>query len=60
MTSSETMKEIKIVKDRINAVERKLDNYFNELHEGNAANIDYIAMMADVELPEKEEEVDAQ
>lgn len=48
----EIAKELKIIKDRINEIERKLDSYFGMKHEENAANIDYVAMMADVELPE--------
>lgn len=50
----EIAKELKIIKDRINEVERKLDSYFGMKHEENAANIDYIAMLEDVELPERE------
>lgn len=56
--TEDVMRELKVIKDRINEVERKLDNYFGNLHEDNAANIDYIAMMEDIDLPSEEMEVE--
>lgn len=50
------MKAIADNNKRLNAVEQRLDIYFSTLHEKNAADIAYIAMMADVEMEEDEEE----
>lgn len=33
------MKELKIIKDRLNESERKLDNYFSSLHKESASDI---------------------
>lgn len=49
------MKAIADTNKRMNAVERKLDNFFSMLHEKNAADIGYIAMMTDVELDDEED-----
>jgi hypothetical protein len=52
------MKAIADNNKRINSMEQKLDHYFAMLHEKNAADIEYLAMMADVELnSDNEEEV---
>lgn len=47
------MKAIADTNKRINAVEQKLDAFFAALHEKNAADIEYLAMMTDVELDEE-------
>ena len=51
------MKAIADTNKRMNEVERKLDSFFGALHEKNAADIGYVAIMTDVELDEDEEEV---
>ena len=61
MSSIEYEKCMKAIADtnkRLFAVEQKLDAFFSALHEENAADIEYLAMMADVELnSDNEEEV---
>ena len=49
------MKAIADCNKHTNEVERKLDSFFASLHEKNAADIGYIAMMADVDLEEEDE-----
>lgn len=49
------MKAIADTNKRINEVERKLDSFFGALHEKNAADIGYVAMMLDVELDDEED-----
>lgn len=49
------MKAIADTNKRMNEVERKLDNFFSMLHEKDAADIGYIAMMTDVELDDEED-----
>lgn len=52
------LREFKILRDQINEMNRKMDAYFNDKHTTNEANIEYVAMMTDVDLPEEEREVD--
>ena len=59
MTKDEKyMKAIADVSKRLTANEQKLDAFFTALHEKNAADIEYIAMMADIEIDEDEGESD--
>ena len=53
-TDEKYMKAIADCNKRINEVERKLDAYFNALHEKNAADIAYVAMMTDVDIEDGE------
>lgn len=53
------MKAIADTNKRINVVEQKLDQLFSMLHEKNAADIGYLAMMIDVNLDEDEDEEEA-
>lgn len=56
MTSDEKyMKAIADNNKRLNSVGQKLDAFFSTLHEKNAADIAYIAMMSDVELDDEED-----
>lgn len=61
MSSIEYEKCMKAIADtnkRLFAVEQKLDAFFSALHEKNAADIGYIAMMTDVELDDEDGETD--
>ena len=49
------MKAIADTNKRMNEVERKLDSFFGALHKKDAADIEYLAMMTDVELDEEVE-----
>lgn len=50
------MKAIADNNKRLNSVEQKLDAFFSMLHEKNAADIAYIAMMSDVDIEDEEAE----
>lgn len=49
------MKAIADCNKRMYAIEKQIDNFFSMLHEKNAADIGYIAMMTDVELDDEED-----
>lgn len=51
------LKEFKILRDQINDLSRRMDEYFSDKDLTNEANIEYVAMMTDVDLPEQETEV---
>lgn len=53
------MKAIADTNKRLNAMEQKLDAFFSTLHEKNAADIAYIAMMSDVDIEDEEVEPNA-
>ena len=44
------------VNKRLNEISQQLDLYFNQKHEENKANIDYLSMMVDIDIPTEEEE----
>lgn len=44
------------VNKRLNEISQQLDAYFNQKHEENKSNIDYISMMVDIDIPTEEEE----
>ena len=48
------LREFKILRDQINEMNRKFDAYFGDKTLTNEANIEYVAMMTDVDLPEDE------
>lgn len=50
------MKAIADTNKRLNAMEQKLDAFFSALHEKNAADIAYVAMMKDVDIEDEEVE----
>lgn len=54
MTDLEILQAIAAVSQKVNDLAERIDTGLRCAHEDNAANIDYIAMMSDVELPEKE------
>lgn len=45
------------VNKRLNEISQQLDLYFNQKHEENKANIDYLSMMVDIDIPTEEKEV---
>lgn len=47
------MKAIADCNKRLNEVERKLDAFFGALHEKNASDIAYVAMMTDVDIEDE-------
>ena len=48
--------ELADVKNQVNELTQKMDAFFNAKHEDNKANIDYIAMMTDVDIPTEDKE----
>ena len=50
------MKAIADTNKRLNAMEQKLDAFFSMLHEKNAADRAYVAMMKDVDIEDEEVE----
>ena len=44
------------VNKRLNEISQQLDLYFNQKHKENKANIDYLSMMVDIDIPTEEEE----
>lgn len=44
------------VNKRLNEISQQLDVYFNQKHEENKANIDYLSMMANIDIPIEDEE----
>jgi len=57
MTSIE--KEIKALKDRIWDQEKRISQFYDQLHDVSSANIDFIAMETGVDLDMGDEEVSA-
>lgn len=51
-------KAIADLSKRMNELQRTLETYVNMKNASNKSDIDYIAMMSDIELPAKLEEVD--
>lgn len=47
--------EITALWDKINEVEKKLSDFYDELHIQNASNIDYIAMETGIDLDQDAE-----
>lgn len=45
-----TAMAINEVSKKVNDVHKRLDTFFQALHSANKADIDYLAMMSDVEL----------
>lgn len=45
-----TAMAINEVSKKVNDVQKRLDTFFQALHSANKADIDYLAMMSDVEL----------
>lgn len=43
------------VNKRLNEISQQLDAYFNQKHEENKANIDYLSMMANIDIPIEDE-----
>lgn len=45
-----TARAINEVSKKVNDVQRRMDDFFSALHKVNKADIDFLAMMGDVEL----------
>lgn len=52
--TEEVLKEFKILRDQINDLTRRMDQLYSDRDVTNEANIEYVAMMTDVDLPEEE------
>ena len=50
------IKNMNILSQRMLALEKRINQLYMSLHEDNAANIDYIAMMTEVDIPSKEDD----
>ena len=46
---------INAVSQRVNDLSKRLEDYVKLNHGNNVANIDYLAMMSDIELPSDED-----
>lgn len=55
MDITQIYQAISAVSERVNDLNKRLDNYIQALNQNNRADIDYIAMMTDVEIPDKKE-----
>lgn len=55
VTTTQIMQAINAVSKRLEEVNGRLDEVFRMLHNDNAANIDYLAMMTDNDLPSEED-----
>ena len=45
-----TARAINEVSKKVNDVQRRMDDFFSALHKANKADIDFLAMMGEVEL----------
>lgn len=57
-TILEIIKEITIVKNRINELGAKLSSFYDNAHAHSQADIEYLAMMTDVDIDEEDPEVE--
>lgn len=55
MDITQIYQAISAVSERVNDLNKRLDDYIQALNQNNRADIDYVAMMADVEIPDKKE-----
>lgn len=55
MDLTQIMQAINAVSQKVNDLGRRLDDYINSQTGQNAANIDFIAMMTDVDIPESDD-----
>ena len=54
MTTTQILQTINALSQRVEEINKKLDDVFRALHSDNAANIDYLAMMTDNDLPSED------
>lgn len=54
MDTVQILQAINAVSKQVNDLGRRLDDCFNALHETNAGNIDYLAMMSDIDIPSED------
>ena len=55
MDITQIYQAISAVSERVNDLNKRLDDYIQALNQNNRADIDYVAMMTDVEIPDKKE-----
>ena len=55
MDITQIYQAISAVSERVNDLNKRLDDYIQALNQNNQADIDYVAMMTDVEIPDKKE-----
>lgn len=51
----EIAREIGRLSEKINEMGRRIDALYSQLHQDNGANIDYIAMISDIDLPSNDD-----
>lgn len=56
MTDKEIRQEFKQLRDMIFQTNQRISQYNDALHEKENANMEYLAMMADVDIDDTEEE----
>lgn len=54
VTNTQIFQAINAVSKRVEEVNGRLDQVFRMLHDDNVANIDYLAMMTDTDLPSED------
>jgi len=57
-TTTQIYQAINAISQRVNEVNARLDQVMRVLSETNAANIDYIAMMSDINIPSEKEDIE--
>ncbi len=57
VTTTQILQAIAAVSKRVEEINGRLDSVFTILHNNNVANIDYLAMMTDNDLPSEEEKI---
>ena len=53
-TTTQIYQAINAISQRVNEVNARLDQVMRVLSETNAANIDYLAMMTEIDIPTEE------
>lgn len=56
MTDREIMQEFKKIRDMIFQTNQRISQYNDALHKKENANMEYLAMMSDVDIDDTEEE----
>lgn len=57
VTNTQIFQAINAVSKRVEEVNGRLDQVFRMLHDDNAANIDYLAMMTDTDFPSEDSDI---
>lgn len=58
VTTNQIFQAIAAVSEKVNDISARLDEAFNSLHDKDAANISYLAMMTENDLPTEEEKTE--